>query len=107
MTALSPLPEGLSPAYDVVCFSHLRWDFVFQRPQHLMSRFARARRVFFIEEPIFDAAEDQIDVNNPQSNVYRLVPRLSDAGGSATSRVEPLLKDVLARFGVERHINWF
>jgi UDP-galactopyranose mutase len=25
----------------LVCFSHLRWDFVYQRPQHLMSRFAR------------------------------------------------------------------
>src|SRR5690349_16108330 len=37
---------------DLVCFSHLRWGFVFQRPQHLMSRFARRRRVFFIEEPI-------------------------------------------------------
>ena len=24
----------------LLCFSHLRWDFVFQRPQHLMSRFA-------------------------------------------------------------------
>jgi UDP-galactopyranose mutase len=37
---------------DLICFSHLRWDFVFQRPQHLMKRFARDRRVFYIEEPI-------------------------------------------------------
>jgi UDP-galactopyranose mutase len=35
----------------IVCFSHLRWDFVFQRPQHLMSRFARERTVIFWEEP--------------------------------------------------------
>jgi len=35
----------------IVCFSHLRWDFVFQRPQHLMSRFARERPVIFWEEP--------------------------------------------------------
>src|SRR5438270_3662564 len=38
---------------DLICFSHLRWGFVFQRPQHLMSRFARERRVFYIEEPVF------------------------------------------------------
>ncbi len=38
--------------YDLVCFSHLRWDFVYQRPQHLLSRFARYRRVFFLEEPL-------------------------------------------------------
>jgi len=33
------------------CFSHLRWDFVYQRPQHLMSRFAREMTVVFWEEP--------------------------------------------------------
>src|SRR5262245_15201904 len=38
---------------DLLVWSHLRWDFVFQRPQHLISRFAKERRVFFIEEPIF------------------------------------------------------
>jgi UDP-galactopyranose mutase len=37
----------------VVCFSHLRWAFVFQRPQHLMSRFARTGDVVFWEEPCF------------------------------------------------------
>jgi len=35
----------------LVCFSHLRWDFVFQRPQHLMTRFARRMPVLFWEEP--------------------------------------------------------
>ncbi len=39
-------------ALDLVCFSHLRWDFVFQRPNHLMVRAARDRRVFFVEEPV-------------------------------------------------------
>src|SRR5947209_12200905 len=43
---------GLS-APDLVCLSHLRWDFVYQRPQHLLSRCAQERRVFFIEEPVF------------------------------------------------------
>ncbi len=40
---------------DLVCFSHLRWDFVFQRPQHLLSRFAKGQRVFFIEEAVREA----------------------------------------------------
>ena len=39
----------------LVCFSHLRWNFVFQRPQHLMTRFAARHRVLFWEEPIADA----------------------------------------------------
>jgi UDP-galactopyranose mutase len=41
----------------IVCFSHLRWNFVFQRPQHLMSRFARKHCVIYWEEPI--SGEDQ------------------------------------------------
>ncbi|WP_118855863.1 glycosyltransferase family 1 protein [Sphingomonas mesophila] len=36
----------------LICFSHLRWDFVFQRPQHLMTRFGKTYRVLFFEEPI-------------------------------------------------------
>jgi UDP-galactopyranose mutase len=36
----------------LICFSHLRWNFVFQRPQHLMSRFARDMVVIYWEEPV-------------------------------------------------------
>ncbi len=39
---------------DLIVFSHLRWDFVYQRPQHILSRMARMRRIFFIEEPIYE-----------------------------------------------------
>ena len=40
---------------NLFCFSHLRWDFVFQRPQHLMTRFGKSYRVFYFEEPIEDS----------------------------------------------------
>ena len=36
----------------LICFSHLRWNFVFQRPQHLMCRFARDMDVIYWEEPV-------------------------------------------------------
>jgi len=42
-------PEPARPT--LLCFSHLRWDFVFQRPQHVMSRFAREMKVVYWEEP--------------------------------------------------------
>lgn len=38
---------------DLLCFSHLRWNFVFQRPQHLMSRFIKTHNVIYWEEPNF------------------------------------------------------
>ena len=45
-------PSAADPARPTLfCFSHLRWDFVFQRPQHLMGRFAREMTVVFWEEP--------------------------------------------------------
>src|ERR671912_376468 len=47
-TGLAAAPN----APDLVCLSHLRWDFVYQRPQHLLSRCAAGRRVFFVEEPV-------------------------------------------------------
>ena len=45
----------------LVAFSHLRWDFVYQRPQHLLSRFAQRMPVLFIEEPVRDSAEPWLE----------------------------------------------
>lgn len=107
MTQLSPSPRGSYSDYDVVCFSHLRWDFVFQRPQHLLSRFARDHRVFVIEEPFLDAADDRIDVIEAANNVWRLVPHLSENDTPAHSRIKPLMDKKLAELGVENYITWF
>src|ERR687884_1594671 len=65
-----------SDAPDLVCLSHLRWDFVYQRPQHLLSRFARSRRVFFVEEPIFDNGPMRLDVTERRCGVRVVVPHL-------------------------------
>jgi glycosyltransferase involved in cell wall biosynthesis len=61
---------------DLVCFSHLRWDFVYQRPQHLLNRFADHRRVFVIEEPIFDEPIPRLDVSVRENGVRVVVPHL-------------------------------
>jgi len=50
----APDPERTT----LLCFSHLRWNFVFQRPQHLMSRFAREMDVIFWEEPVDIGAKE-------------------------------------------------
>lgn len=71
---LRSIPRRNQP--DLVCLSHLRWDFVYQRPQHLMTRFAAERRVFFVEEPIFDADEPRLEVSPRQSGVTVVVPHL-------------------------------
>jgi len=50
------------PIKVILCFSHLRWNFVFQRPQHLMCRFARNMDVLFWEEPIEIGASEKADL---------------------------------------------
>jgi len=38
--------------YDMIVFCHLRWDFVYQRPQHLISRMSKDLKILLVEEPI-------------------------------------------------------
>ncbi|MEO6812993.1 MAG: hypothetical protein ABI172_03635, partial [Ginsengibacter sp.] len=47
---------------DLICFSHIRWNFVYQRPQHLLNRFAIYNRVFVIEEPEYDQNENTFEI---------------------------------------------
>jgi hypothetical protein len=62
---------------DIVALSHLRWDFVFQRPQHLVTRAARRHRVLFVEEPILgDRLRMEVREVAPNVTVARLeMPR--------------------------------
>jgi UDP-galactopyranose mutase len=60
----------------VLCLSHLRWNFVFQRPQHLLSRCAREHDVVFFEEPMFDAKEPELEVSTSDQGVRVAVPHL-------------------------------
>jgi UDP-galactopyranose mutase len=60
---------------NIVCLSHLRWNFVFQRPQHLLSRAAREGRVLFVEEPL-DSPDGASMAVTEQERVLVCVPRL-------------------------------
>jgi glycosyltransferase involved in cell wall biosynthesis len=50
--------RGSDDSYGIVVFSHLRWNFVWQRPQQFLSRFASRHPVLFVEEPDFRLADD-------------------------------------------------
>src|SRR5437016_9737392 len=64
----------------LICFSHLRWNFVFQRPQHLMSRFAREMTVIYWEEPVDIGLRDTafLKVREESSGVRVVVPHLPE-----------------------------
>ncbi|MEO6329844.1 MAG: glycosyltransferase [Ginsengibacter sp.] len=62
---------------DLICFSHLRWNFVYQRPQHLLSRFSKTYRIFYIEEPIYqDEQTSHFEVSLIANNIWIVVPHL-------------------------------
>ena len=97
--------------FDVVCLSHLRWSFVFQRPQHLMRRFAKDHRVFFWEEPVREAGVTAHVRFEPCSvaNVRVCVPVLPlEADAREANRLqELLLRDLLEEQRVSEYLLWY
>jgi hypothetical protein len=63
--------------YGIVVFSHLRWGFVWQRPQQFLSRFARKHPILFIEEPFFDVKEE--DGEEARLMMHRVMPNVTVA----------------------------
>jgi glycosyltransferase involved in cell wall biosynthesis len=94
---------------DLVCLSHLRWDFVYQRPQHLMTRFAGDRRVFFVEEPMFGEGPARLDVGERPGGVRVAVPRLPHglSAGESEAAQRDLLQGLLADQGVADYVLWY
>jgi glycosyltransferase involved in cell wall biosynthesis len=80
-------------AGDLLCLSHLRWGFVYQRPNHLMSRWARERRVFFVEEAVHDAPTPRLWVKELEPNLHVVVPQLP--AGTPPEETERLTRVLL------------
>jgi UDP-galactopyranose mutase len=96
----------------IVCLSHLRWDFVFQRPQHLMSRFAGTRPVVFFEEPL--AADPGATLGVDQrvcrdTGVIVATPRLPEGleGACRDAVLRQLLDETLEAHAIVRPVLWY
>jgi UDP-galactopyranose mutase len=102
-----PPPQPAEP--DLICLSHLRWDFVFQRPQHLLTRCAAERRVFFVEEPFFDAPVEPFLQSEQCGAVTVSVPHLPAglSGDAAMAAQRQLLDDLIARERIDQYILWY
>lgn len=66
------LPENL------IVFSHLRWDFVYQRPQHILTRLAGDFNITFFEEPITDADNKPYYSFKQREDIVIVTPHVSD-----------------------------
>ena len=108
----SALPFPDSPSMKtLVVFSHLRWNFVFQRPQHLLTRLAAHYRVLFIEEPAQDGGEARLEVGEADAGVtvVRPLTPLASRGfaDDQLALIGPLLAEVLEAEQVGDYIVWF
>ncbi|QPB18480.1 UDP-galactopyranose mutase [Rhizobium sp. 007] len=115
MNLSSSFTQGLHKALQrkapIICFSHLRWDFVLQRPQHLMERFARDRQVFYFEEFIpTDHHLAYLEIHPFEGTAVKAIrPRIPHWLGEDERERElrKLLDELLSIYGVARPILWF
>ncbi len=95
---------------DVVCFAHLNWDFVWQRPQHLMSRFAQQGRVFYVEEPFFhndDLIGPHLEVKERQNGLKVLVVHLPQRLRGQEAAADQAQFEVLSAYFDQQKIKQF
>jgi UDP-galactopyranose mutase len=92
-----------------VCFSHLRWDFVFQRPQHIISRLSSSIPVLFWEEPIFDGEDTRIELMeiSPSLTVARPHLPAGRPAAEAAQAQKRLLDIALAERGMRPSLLWY
>ena len=79
----------------LLCFSHLRWDFVYQRPQHLMTRFAATRPVYYVEEPQFGASSAALRRSRRSDGLTVVVPELPASSRDDRDEADATLRVLL------------
>lgn len=112
-TTYSGSSEAQQPP--LLVFSHLRWDFVTQRPQHLLRRAANTRRVYFWEEPVFQDAEREEAPPGGRLQIAALTEASCITVIKPTFRVSDevirgqrnLLTRFLNDYGLERFDCWY
>ena len=96
---------------DLVCFAHLHWDFVWQRPQHLLSRFAQYGRVFYVEDAFYHPGQvlPHLEIKERQNGlrvvVAHLPASLSEAAADQTQF--ELLSQYFAAQGIHQYVFWY
>lgn len=93
----------------ILCLSHLRWNFVFQRPQHLLSRAARGNTVLYFEEPPYENVSRAVLRASESHGVRVLTPVLPD-GTTASQSIQmlrALVNSALAAVTYDRLVLWY
>src|SRR6476620_3759648 len=110
MSTIKYLTYGIdnSNPTHLICFSHLRWDFVYQRPQHLLSRFANKYKVYYIEEPVHDGTDNFLHITQPVDNITVVTPHLQDLEeNNSVYWQKRLLNELFETKSIKNYIFWY
>ena len=94
---------------DLVCFSHLKWNFVYQRPQHLLSRFPQRFRTFYVEEHVTNHEKDGYYINLSEENVWVVTPHVNHdhSLGTVADRQAAIIKKLFKELNIKDFISWY
>jgi len=109
-TALSKTKGNSSESSLLFCLSHLRWNFVFQRPQHLLTRAAKTNMVVYFEEPVFEnVPKPFLRATEPSANLRVLTPVLPNGttAAEAIAIQRKLVEKALAAAQYDRLVLWY
>lgn len=103
-----PRPVSPDDLEDLICFSHLRWNFVYQRPQHLLSRAAQRWRVWYIEEPVWSETPG-LTVRQVNDRLWVVVPHLLHGTGPTETIAgqRSLLNQLLTEYHIQNYALWY
>ena len=93
----------------LIVFCHLRWDFVFQRPQHLMTRLAEHYQILFVEEPVHHEGQAFLQKTEVAPNITVCRPHTPIHTWGFHDYQLPTLQTLLADLvpAGERPVVWF
>lgn len=99
---------SVADSQDMICFMHLRWNFVYQRPQHLLIRASRQWRIWYVEEPVWHDTL-HLDVRTVADNIRVVVPHLPHGTDPEMSiRLQrQLVSQLIEQQNIRDYISWY
>lgn len=89
---------------NILCFSHLRWDFVFQRPQHLLTRFSKIFNIYYLEEPLFEKIPaPYLSKSAREENLWVLTPHIPE--GLNHQEILDVQEELVENFLLKENLN--
>lgn len=91
----------------IICFSHIRWNLLYQHSQHLFSSFADSHPVYFLEEPIPHEGDDHYSIKLTEENIHVITHHLNNNADDHFKRQNGLLDNFLQQHSISDYIFWY